>query len=228
MADGQADPPDLIAVPVQAGELEQGRPELDPFLAAGSAAVIAAADLTGKAGEVAEAAVRLGGRDSRVAFLGIGDGSPRALRRAGAELGRRAAAADAARGKTVRTPAIAGLSPEAAQAFVQGMLLGSYTFSLKSAVARERGAEVGLLTEQPAGYSAAVSRAITIAGAVALARDLINTPSARKSPAWLADEAARLAGPACSGRGSGPRGTWPRPASAASWRSGRDRRGRPG
>jgi leucyl aminopeptidase len=196
VADGQADPPDLIAVPVQAGELQQGRPELDPYLPSGSAAVIAAAELTGKAGELAEAAVRLGARDSRVAFLGIGDGSPRALRRAGAELGRRATAAQAAHGKTVRTAAIASLSAEAAQAFVQGMLLGSYAFTLKSGTAREQGAEVGLLTEHPADYSAAVSRAIAIAGAVARARDLINTPSAVKSPAWLADEAARLAGPA--------------------------------
>ncbi len=140
--------------------------------------------------------VQLGSHDSQVAFLGIGDGSPRALRRAGAELGRRAVAAKAARGKTVRTPAIAGLSPEAAQAFVQGMLLGSYAFALKSGPDRDRGAEVGLLTEQPDDYSAAVSRAITIAGAVALARDLTNTPSARKSPAWLADQAAQVAGQA--------------------------------
>ncbi len=196
VAAGQAEPPDLIAVPVQAGQLQQGRPELDPFLPAGSAAVIAAAELTGKAGEVAEAAVRLGASDSRVAFLGIGDGSPRALRRAGAELGRRAAAAKAARGKTVRTPVIAGLSQEAAQAFVQGILLGSYAFTLKSGTTREQGAEVGLLTEQPADYSDAVGRAITIAGAVTLARDLINAPSAGKSPRWLADEAVRVAGPA--------------------------------
>ena len=132
MAGGDADPPDLIAVPVQADDLQQDRPELDPFLPVGSAAVIAAAELTGKAGEVAEVVVQLGSHDSQVAFLGIGDGSPRALRRAGAELGRRAVAAKAARGKTVRTPAIAGLSPEAAQAFVQGMLLGSYAFALKS------------------------------------------------------------------------------------------------
>jgi leucyl aminopeptidase len=43
-------------------------------------------------------------------------------------------------------------------------------------------------------HSAPVARAEAIAGAVALARDLANTPSATKSPRWLADEAVRVAG----------------------------------
>ncbi len=198
VADGHADPPDLVAVPVRADDLRQDRPELDPFLPAGSAAVIAAAGMTGKAGEVAETTVRVGSHTSRVAFLGLGDGSPRALRRAGAELGRRAVRGTPAQQerRTVTTPAIAGLSDEAAQAFVQGMLLGSYAFTLKSGADRDRGAEVGLLTGQPADYSAAVGQAVTVAAAVALARDLTNTPSARKSPAWLAGEAVRVAGQA--------------------------------
>ncbi len=220
VADGQADPPDLLAVPVRADDLQRGRPELDPFLPAGAAAVIAAAEMTGQAGEIAEAPAQLGAHASRVAFLGVGDGSPRALRRAGAELGRRAAQGrpaqgkpaqekpaqekpaqekpapgEQARGRTVSTPAIAGLPPDAAQDFVQGLLLGAYAFALKSGPDRE-GAEVRLLTQQPADYSAAVGRAVTIAGAVALARDLTNTPSARKSPAWLAAEAAGVAGQA--------------------------------
>jgi leucyl aminopeptidase len=219
VADGHADPPDLVAVPVRADDLEQDRPELDPFLPVGSAAVIAAAEMTGQAGEVAEVAARLGEHVSRVAFLGIGDGSPRALGRAGAELGRRAARAkSAARGRpapgtpasqqaapqqaapgqaaartAVSTPAIAGLPDEGTAAFVQGMLLGSYAFALKSGPEGKRGAEVSLLTEHPADHSAAVDRAVTIAGAVALARDLTNTPSAQKSPEWLAGEAARVA-----------------------------------
>ena len=41
--------------------------------------------------------------------------------------------------------------------------------------------------------SEAVARARTVATAVAFARDLINTPSARKSPQWLADQATELA-----------------------------------
>jgi leucyl aminopeptidase len=119
VADGSADAPGLIAVPVRPDTAQQDWPDLDPLLPAGSAAVIAAAALTGKAGEVAEAAVRLGASSSRLLFLGLGDGSPRALRRAGAELGRRAA-----QGETVSTTAIAGLPDDGAQAFVTGILLG--------------------------------------------------------------------------------------------------------
>jgi leucyl aminopeptidase len=188
VADGSADAPGLIAVPVRPDTAQQDWPDLDPLLPAGSAAVIAAAALTGKAGEVAEAAVRLGASSSRLLFLGLGDGSPRALRRAGAELGRRAA-----QGETVSTTAIAGLPDDGAQAFVTGILLGSYGFTLKSGPAKERNAEVRLLTEQANGHAAATRRAGIIAAAVALARDLTNTPSARKSPDWLADAAAKAA-----------------------------------
>jgi leucyl aminopeptidase len=78
-------------------------------------------------------------------------------------------------------------------------LLGSYAFSLKSApslksaAAEERGGEVILLTGRSADYAAAVGRGITIAEAVALARDLTNMPSAVKSPEWLAGQAAAVA-----------------------------------
>jgi leucyl aminopeptidase len=188
VADGSADAPGLIAVPVRPDTAQQDWPDLDPLLPAGSAAVIAAAALTGKAGEVAEAAVRLGASSSRLLFLGLGDGSPRALRRAGAELGRRAA-----QGETVSTTAIAGLPDDGAQAFVTGILLGGYGFALKSGPARERNAEVRLLTEQANGHAAATRRAGIIAAAVALARDHTKTPSARKAPDWLADAAAKAA-----------------------------------
>jgi leucyl aminopeptidase len=188
VADGNADAPDLIAVPVRPDAARQDRPDLDPLLPGGSAAVIAAAEMTGKAGEIAEAPIRLGAGSGRVLFLGTGDSSPRALRRAGAELGRRAA-----RGTTVTTSVSAGLAAEAAQAFATGILLGGYFFTLKSGPGRGRGAEVRLLTERADGHAAALSRAAVIAGAVALARDLANTPSARKSPQWLADEAVRAA-----------------------------------
>ncbi len=54
------------------------------------------------------------------------------------------------------------------------------------------GGEIRLLTSDPEALSPQVSRAAVIAGAVAVARDLANTPSAGKSPQWLAAEAARL------------------------------------
>jgi leucyl aminopeptidase len=52
---------------------------------------------------------------------------------------------------------------------------------------------VRLLLDGPDGHPDAVAAARTVAGAVALARDLTNTPSARKTPAWLADQAVAVA-----------------------------------
>jgi leucyl aminopeptidase len=54
-------------------------------------------------------------------------------------------------------------------------------------------AEVRLLLAGPNDRAEAVRQASLTAGAVALARDLANTPSMIKSPAWLADEAVRVA-----------------------------------
>jgi leucyl aminopeptidase len=196
--------PDLIAVPVGPEDLASGWPDADPFLPGGSAAALAAAELTGRAGECAETVVTLstgqpdpGG--TRVLFVGTGDGSLAALRRAGAVLGRRAA-----HGKTVGTAATAGLPDEAVQAFTEGILLGSYTYTLKSGdPATAIPGEVRLLTaaagpdgesgDLTAGTAAAVDRARAITAAVALARDLANTPSTLKSPGWLADQACDVA-----------------------------------
>ena len=84
---------------------------------------------------------------------------------------------------------------ESVRAFAEGLLLGSYRFSLASGAARETGpSEVRILV--PAGNqeaTAAVSAARAVAEAVGLARDLANMPSSRKTPAWLAGEAARMA-----------------------------------
>jgi leucyl aminopeptidase len=53
--------------------------------------------------------------------------------------------------------------------------------------------EIRVLLAGPDSRAALVERAATIAGAVALARDLANTPSMIKTPEWLADEAAVVA-----------------------------------
>src|SRR5262249_13262191 len=51
------------------------------------------------------------------------------------------------------------------------------------------GSETGARAE----VAAVISEATTVAAAVALARDLTNTPSLRKSPQWLADAAVQVA-----------------------------------
>src|SRR5450755_2139477 len=91
MADGTGAPADLVAVAVEAGGALLADARLDAVLPASAAEVVAAYQLTGKAGEVAETIARVGTVAVRVVFLGVGDRSARALRRAGAELGRRVA-----------------------------------------------------------------------------------------------------------------------------------------
>ena len=146
-------------------------------------------------------------------FLGTGDGSAPALRRAGGCLGRRVAA-----GRTAVAMLPADVSPDAVQAFAEGVLLGSYRYAFASGGQparsaspdgpgpqerpgapdgpRDPGGVVRLLAVAPAdaaAFSTAVDRAAALAGAVAFARDLVNTPSVRKSPQWLADQAIELA-----------------------------------
>jgi leucyl aminopeptidase len=165
-----------------------GAAELDNYLSVSAADVIAACEMTGRAGETVQSVIQLGPSPCLVLFLGTGDGSSSALRRAGAALGRRVPA-----GRTALTTAVLDEPDEAVHAFVEGVLLGSYEFAMKSAgPAPAEPGEVRLLLAA-ASARAVVERAVTVAEAVALARDLANTPSMVKSPAWLADEAVRIA-----------------------------------
>ncbi len=187
--------------------------ELEPFLPAGVGGLLASYEASGAAGEVTEAPANLGNGPLRLMFLGTGDGSAAALRRAGAVLGHRVAT-----GRTAVATLPADASPDAVQALAEGVLLGSYRYAFASAGQpagsaaadgpgpperpgapdrpRDPGGVVRLLATEPADavtVSAAVDRAAALAGAVAFARDLVNTPSVRKSPQWLADQAVELA-----------------------------------
>jgi leucyl aminopeptidase len=184
-AAGAADDGADIAVAVQGAETAG----LDPYLGGPAAAVLAAGGATGKAGEVTPVAIVAGGRPRRLLFLGLGDESAADLRKAGAALGRRAAPD---RGMLVT--AALGLAAGPVRAFAEGLLVGSYRFSLASAAAAPGGpTEVRLLVPAGDGPATAVAGARAVAEAVALARDLANMPSSRKTPAWLAGEAARVA-----------------------------------
>jgi leucyl aminopeptidase len=179
----------VLAVPVEAGG-QPGDPGLDGLLPAPAADVIAAFGLTGQAGEAAQVMASASGDPVSVLLLGVGDRSAAALRRAGAELGRRAAG-----GATVATTAVAGEAADGIQAFAEGALLGGYRFDLKSAPPDqppEPPGRIWLASADPDGAVAAVGRATAIAEAVGLARDLANQPSLTKSPQWLADEAIRV------------------------------------
>ena len=196
--DGGLELADLVAVPVgSGGEIAQDA-GLDQLLPAGSAEVVKAAQQAGKAGQVAQVIAKVGGAVVRIAFLGVGDRSPRELRKAGGELGRLLQPGDRAVSSVV-----AGQPDDQVRAFAEGVLLGSYRYSEKSGAAADHGrdAELKLLVSGPevpspdggAVRTEAIDEAVILANAVALARDLTNTPSIRKSPQWLADTASKIA-----------------------------------
>jgi leucyl aminopeptidase len=181
---GGADDGEDIVVAIQGAETAG----LDPYLGGPAADVLAACDATGKAGDVTPVAMRAGDKPRRLLLLGLGDESAADMRKAGAALGRRAAPE-----RGMLAAAALGHPAESVQAFAEGLLLGAYRFSLASGAACEA-SEVRILI--PAGdqaATAAVSAARAVAEAAGLARDLANMPSSRKTPAWLAGEAVRVA-----------------------------------
>jgi len=174
-----------IAVAVQGAETAG----LDSYLGSPAAGVLAACGATGKAGEVIPVPVRIADQLRRLVFVGLGDGSDADLRKAGAALGRRLEP-----GRVALAAPTFGQPAAAVRAFAEGLLLGSYRFSLASDAASGGPTEVRLLvTAGGEQAAAAVTVARVVAGAVGLARDLVNMPSGRKTPAWLAGEAARVA-----------------------------------
>jgi leucyl aminopeptidase len=183
---GATGAPGPIVVPVQGAEAAG----IDSYLGAPAADVIARCEATGNAGDLTSAVIGAGDGPGPFLFLGLGDGSPAAMRKAGAAVGRRVAP-----GRTLTTSALLGQPAEAVHAFTVGLLLASYRFSetRSDADPAQAAGEVRLLLDGPDGYPNAVAAARTVAGAVALARDLTNTPSARKTPAWLADQAVAVA-----------------------------------
>ncbi|MFB4279416.1 leucyl aminopeptidase [Nonomuraea sp. MTCD27] len=166
------DDAELLAVPY-ASDLS---PAVDLHLPVSD--LLAHYEAKGEAGEIVEVPVARGGGIGRVLLYGVGDGSPRALRRAAAALTRRA------KGRDTLTVAV----PEGdVTAFAEAALLAAYTFRI---------GEAGKKAVRALAFAGAdegqVRRAETVAHAVALARDLANTPSSVKDPAWLAERAAEV------------------------------------
>ena len=151
-------------------------------------AVIEAERVRGGTGEIVRVPVLApAGLPHRFLLVGIGDGTPRDLRRAAAALGR------SARGRHhLATTLGDGLSAEGARAVVEGIVLGAYTppsAGLKSRAESSPVAQVTLVGQHP---EAGLDRGRAHARAAVLARDLAETPSNLKSPAWLAAQAGEL------------------------------------
>ena len=155
--------------------------------------------ITGKAGDVQTVP-----GDGPRWVAGLGGGEPKQYRKAGAALVRavNAALADDVEhgGKAFR--AVQLVLPEEASGehvteLALGLLLGGYRFKVTAEDPKPVVRTVRLVTHDRAvpGHAELVGRAATLAAATALTRDLANTPSNVKSPAWLADTAAKVAGP---------------------------------
>ncbi|GLY41668.1 leucyl aminopeptidase [Amycolatopsis sp. NBRC 101858] len=151
--------------------------------------------ITGKAGDVQTVPA---GEARWIA--GLGDGEPKQYRKAGAALGRavNAGLADDVDhgGKAFR--AVQLVLPEEASGehvteLALGLLLGGYRFKVTGEDPSPSVRTVRLVGHE--SFTEHVSRAAVLAASTALTRDLANTPSNIKSPAWLADTAARVAGP---------------------------------
>jgi len=197
-------------------ELVRGRPLLDADadvlalpISPGSAGVVGGPGVAEAAGVLGLDLVALAGREKatgavgdlvslpmvdrgaleRVLLVGVGAGGPTELRRAGAGLARRIRESE-----RLETTLVGAVGAAEVRAFVEGLLLGSYSFGLHSGTEKRQAVRSISLHVRP---GAAVERASTLgqvtARSVCLARDLANTPSATKTPAWLAAEAARMA-----------------------------------
>ncbi len=179
--------------------LGPGAEELGEALGVDLLGVLDAEKATGKAGEVTTCPVPMGipGNPSLrlVQLVGVGDQTPRDLRRAGAALAR------ACRDRSaVATSVAAAGDDEALTTFVVGMTLGSFGFHLRSDGPEHTPVERVVLAGADDAAStgegtmaAAMRRGVVLGGAGWRARMLATVPSNIKNPQWLAEQAEELA-----------------------------------
>jgi leucyl aminopeptidase len=111
---------------------------------------------------------------------------------------RLAADADADRhpDRTLRLLLPEDAGPAEVAELVRGLRLGGYQFAVVSAAPKPRLRTIRMLAPDPdrlAELNSAARRSATLTEATALTRDLANTPSNVKDPAWLARMATRFA-----------------------------------
>ena len=153
----------------------------DPFRA------LEQASATGTAGEVVELSAAWGDAPQRVLLVGLGGGSPGDLRRAGAALARRL------RGVESAATTLGGATDDAGVvALAEGLVLGSFTFSLKTSEAKAPVRSVILAALPGDERRAAVRRGVVLGLTGWRSRTLALVPSNVKGPAWLAGQAEAL------------------------------------
>jgi leucyl aminopeptidase len=183
-----------LAVPVA---VDGGPPTIPPVGLAADAlseaeALLGGADNPGRPGAVQRLPRPLR-RPAQLLLVGVGAGDEAGWRAAGAAIARAATREPAV---TVAVPP--GAPADAVRGLAEGLWLASYRFVAEPAGGgRPRGApalrRVGIAVDDPAGYQAALDDAKVAARMTVFARDLTNTPSSRKNPAWFADQIERAA-----------------------------------
>ncbi|MGX7669713.1 leucyl aminopeptidase [Plantactinospora sp. DSM 117369] len=160
-------------------------------LAAEATALLPYLDQPGGAGAL-HRSIRPQGTPTRLLLAGVGDGDEAGWRSAGAAVVR---AATRESSITIAIPADA--TPEVVRGLAEGIWLASYRFRMPDAdgAAGDPPAltEVLLAVADPEPYRAALHTARVVAEATRFARDLTNTPSSVKSPAWFADRVVEAA-----------------------------------
>ena len=193
---------DALVVGVTEGRrgplLVPGAEDLDEAYGGKLAATLAAVGATGKKGEVTKVPTVGAIAAPVVAAVGLGSGrdaakEPEALRRAAG------AAIRALAGSRRVAIVLPAESPEAVGAVAEGALLGAYSFLRYRHASREehKPAVEAITVVSPAAREkatkAAAARAETVAAAVSLARDLVNTPPSDLHPKELAQTAVEVA-----------------------------------
>ncbi|MDQ7906769.1 leucyl aminopeptidase family protein [Phytohabitans sp. ZYX-F-186] len=177
-----------VALPVLAGAGGPGLPptayDLPEDARAEAAELLG--DLDGEAGatRVLRRPLRTPGH---LLLVPAGSGDEAGWRAAGAAVSR---AFEDETSITVAMPVDA--SPVAVRGLAEGLLLAAYRFSMRDEPAAER--DVTVVVGDPAAYAEALATARATADATRLARDLTNTPSSLKNPAWFAAQVVAAAG----------------------------------
>ena len=193
----------IVAVPVLSGPegpyLGPGSVELSEDIGIDLLDALATTGATGETGEVTEVPVvrtadLANSALSRVLLVGVGEGTPTDVRRAGAAVARRTTNAEA-----VATSVAAVADGVHLAAFVEGASLGAFGFSMHRDGPKDRPVRrvVLSLSAEDDETRAALDRALARSGAAWWARLLASVPSNVKTPAWLAEqvvEAAEAAG----------------------------------
>jgi leucyl aminopeptidase len=180
--------PAVLVLPAYGDALAPGL-VVEGAVAAELAAMLADAEHPGRAGAT-NLLPRPGRRPALAIAVGTGEGDESGWRAAGAAVARAAASQPSA---AVVMPAQA--PPDAVRGIAEGLWLASYRYRLAADPpgTAPKLRTVTLAVDDPARYQAALDTAEETARATLFARDLTNTPSLRKNPAWFATQVRRAA-----------------------------------